>query len=253
MRAILSDIHGNLEALHAVLSDVARYPVETVYCLGDIVGDGPNSRECLDQVARTCVVTLLGNHDQRALFDPDDFGQPTERWVFWMREQLEAPIPDRAAAVRRREFLLGLPREHREGNELYVHGSPRNPLREYVFPEDIHNPRKLERLFALVERCCFHGHTHLPGVFKEQAPGTWGFLSPEESDYVHVLGTGKALVNVGSVGQPRDGDWRACYVLFDGNVVRFRRIEYDIEKTIRKIHDTDGLENWLGDRLRDGR
>jgi diadenosine tetraphosphatase ApaH/serine/threonine PP2A family protein phosphatase len=253
MRAILSDVHGNLEALHAVLNDVARYPVEQVYCLGDTLGYGPSPCECLDLVARVCAVTLLGNHDQAVLFDPDGFGLFAERAIFWTREQLEAPFPDRVAAARRMEFLLGLRPAYQEGDHLYVHGSPRNPLNEYVFPEDVCNQRKMERIFALVERCCFQGHTHVPGVFREQTPGQWNFLSPEDTDDVHVLGTGKVLVNVGSVGQPRDGNWRACYVLFDGNVVRFRRVEYDIEKTIRKIHDTEGLANWLGDRLRDGR
>jgi diadenosine tetraphosphatase ApaH/serine/threonine PP2A family protein phosphatase len=253
MHAILSDIHGNQEALHAVLDDMARHPVEAVYCLGDTLGYGPNPCECLHLVARTCAVTLLGNHDQGVLFDPDGFGVYAERAIFWTREQLEAPVPDRAAAFRRIEFLLGLSPMHREGTQLYVHGSPRNPLNEYVFPEDIYNQRKMERIFALVEYRCFQGHTHVPGVFTERSPGTWDFLSPEETDRVHVLGTGKALVNVGSVGQPRDGDWRACYVLLDGDVVRFRRVEYDIETTIRKIQAIYDLDNWLGDRLRDGR
>jgi diadenosine tetraphosphatase ApaH/serine/threonine PP2A family protein phosphatase len=253
MRAILSDIHGNLEALHAVLDDIARRPVQAVYCLGDTLGYGPNPCECLHLVARTCAVALLGNHDQATLFDPDGFGPVAERAIFWCREQVEATIPDRAAALRRIEYLLGLPCQHREGELLYVHGSPRNPLNEFVFPEDVCNQRKMAKIFARVERYCFQGHTHIPGVFTERSPGTWDFTSPEECGCLSRLGAGKAMVNVGSVGQPRDGDWRACYVLFDGDAVRFRRVEYDVDTTVRKIHNTDGLENWLGDRLRDGR
>jgi diadenosine tetraphosphatase ApaH/serine/threonine PP2A family protein phosphatase len=253
MRAILSDVHGNLEALHAVLDDIARHPVRDVYCLGDTLGYGPNPCECLHLVARVCAVALLGNHDQAALFDPDGFGLAARRALFWTRERLEAPVPDRAAALRRCAFLTDLPRCHREGEHQYVHGSPRNPLHDYVFPEDIYNQRKMDRLFALIDRCCFQGHTHVPGVFTEQGPGQATFLSPEETDHVHRLGAGKALVNVGSVGQPRDGDPRACYVLLDGDVVRFRRVEYDLETTVRKIYAIDELENFLGDRLRDGR
>jgi diadenosine tetraphosphatase ApaH/serine/threonine PP2A family protein phosphatase len=253
MLALISDVHGNLEALHAVLKDIARYPVTAVYCLGDTLGYGPNPCECLHLVAGVCAVALVGNHDQAALFDPDGFGPVAERSIFWAREQIEAPVPDRAAARRRCEYLLGLPRRHEEGEQLYVHGSARNPLNEYVFPEDVYNDRKMERIFALVKHRCFQGHTHLPGIFTLRPSGEVTFLSPEEMDDVHRLNPGKALVNVGSVGQPRDGDARACYVLVDGDVVRFRRVEYDLETTIRKIYAIPELENFLGDRLRDGR
>jgi len=95
----------------------------------------------------------------------------------------------------------------------------------------------------------FQGHTNLPGIFTKQLQ----FMSPEELDYLYRLDGGKTLVNVGSVGQPWDGDWRACYVLLDDPIVRFRRVEYDIEETIKKIRDNDDLDDFLGDRLRDGR
>ena len=112
----------------------------------------------------------------------------------------------------------------------------------------------MERIFALVERYCFQGHTHVPGIFTEQVPeDLYQFSSPEEIDYVHTLDERKTLCNVGSVGQPRDGDWHACYILLDGNTIRYRRVEYDIETTIRKIYAIPELENFLGDRLRDGR
>ena len=97
------------------------------------------------------------------------------------------------------------------GPFLFVHGSPRNPLSEYIFPEDIYNHRKMERLFQLVERYCFQGHTHVPGIFTE----SFQFFAPEEIDNEYTLGDGKVMVNVGSVGQPRDGDNRACYVILD--------------------------------------
>ena len=97
-----------------------------------------------------------------------------------------------------------LPRSKRENGLLYVHGSARNPLNEYVFPEDIYNQRKMERIFALVDKYCFQGHTHIPGIFLESL----SFLSPEEIDLRYELSGEKAVLNVGSVGQPRDGDPR---------------------------------------------
>ena len=137
-------------------------------------------------------MTLLGNHDQGAMFDPDGFNIGAERAIFWTREQLEAPS-DREGNQRRWEFLGELPRSHRYGPFLFVHGSPRNPLSEYIFPEDIYNHRKMERLFQLVGRYCFQGHTHVPGIFTEN----YQFFAPEEIDLEYSLGEGKVMVNVG--------------------------------------------------------
>ena len=248
MKAIISDIHSNLEGLQAVLADIESQGVQEVYCLGDVVGYGPNPRECVDLVMK-CKVVLLGNHDQGAMFDPEGFNPPAERAIFWTRAQLEAPVESREARERRWEFLAERPRTHREPPFLFVHGSARNPLNEYVFPEDIYNQRKMERIFALVERYCFQGHTHVPGIFTEGLE----FYSPEEVDHVYQLDGRKTLCNVGSVGQPRDGDWRACYVLLDGETIRYRRVEYDVDTTVKKIYAIPDLENFLGDRLRDGR
>lgn len=253
VKAIISDIHSNLEALQAVLQDIARQPVDAIYCLGDVIGYGPNPRECIDLIMQ-CRIVLLGNHDQGALFDPDGFNPPAERAIFWTRSQLETVADNGQQQERRWEFLSDRPRSFRENGYLFVHGSARNPLNEYVFPEDIYNQRKMERIFALVDRYCFQGHTHVPGVFLEQLPGTlYQFLNPEELDYAHRLDGRKTLCNVGSVGQPRDGDWRACYILLDDDTIRYRRVEYDLETTIKKIYAVPDLENFLGDRLRDGR
>jgi diadenosine tetraphosphatase ApaH/serine/threonine PP2A family protein phosphatase len=251
MIAILSDIHGNLEALQTVLDDVEQSGAEGIYCLGDVVGYGPNPRECLD-LAQTFRRTILGNHDQGALFDPEGFSPVAERAIFWTRSQLESSPESRQAREKRWEFLAERPRSFRENGFLYVHGSARNPLNEYVFPEDIYNQRKMERIFALVERYCFQGHTHVPGVFIED-DDKHDFHSPEEIDYAYKLDGRKTLCNVGSVGQPRDGDPRACYVLFDGETIRFRRVEYDAEATRRKILAVPALDRVLGDRLLEGR
>jgi predicted phosphodiesterase len=271
-RALISDIHGNLEALEVVLSDIQAQGITEIYCLGDIVGYGPNPRECIDRVMETCEITLLGNHDQGAMFDPDGFNIGAERAIFWTREQLESP-GDRINNQKRWEFLGELPRSHRFGDFLFVHGSPRNPLSEYIFPEDIYNHRKMERLFQLVGRYCFQGHTHVPGIFTE----SYQFFAPEEIDLEYTLGEGKVMVNVGSVGQPRDGDNRACYVILEDGLgedsangavehatesagpsafrpkIVYRRLPYDFETTIQKIYGISELEPFLGDRLRQGR
>jgi diadenosine tetraphosphatase ApaH/serine/threonine PP2A family protein phosphatase len=284
-RALISDIHANLEALDVVLDDIRKQGIDEIFCLGDIIGYGPNPRECIDRVMDTCRFSLLGNHDQGALFDPDGFNIGAERAIFWTREQLENPH-DRANE-RRWEYLGELPRTYRVNSFLFVHGSPRNPLSEYIFPEDIYNHRKMERLFQLVEKYCFQGHTHVPGVFTE----SFQFFAPEEIDNEYTLGEGKVLINVGSVGQPRDGDPRACYVILEDGLppdaspghadgeregpetgdypavgesspmpapvgpvrVTFRRLAYDFETTIKKIYDISELEPFLGDRLRQGR
>ncbi len=265
MRAIISDIHGNLEGLEAVLADIKERGIDEIYCLGDIVGYGANPCECIDLVMST-EVCLLGNHDQGALFDPEGFNAGAERAIFWTRKMLESGTQQ--GNEKRWEFLGELPRMRREPNFLYVHGSARNPLNEYIFPEDIYNQRKMERIFSLVEKYCFQGHTHIPGVFTEDL----NFLAPEECNDEFTFGEQKTLINVGSVGQPRDGDNRAGYVILDlgapegeslaggpegddptGGTVMFRRVEYDFEKTAEKIYAIPELDNFLGDRLRDGR
>jgi len=247
-RAILSDIHGNLEALEAVLGDLSREGVDSVYCLGDIVGYGPNPRECIDRVMGFDL-SILGNHDQGALYDPEGFSSGAERAIFWTREQLEMGNGDPERTAKRWQFLSELPRTYREGPFTFVHGSVRNPLSEYVFPEDVHNVRKLERLFALIDRYAFQGHTHVPGIFTEDGR----FLSPTEVAGHYPLPSEKMMVNVGSVGQPRDGDSRACYVLLTDNTLEFRRVPYPVDKTAEKIYGVPELDPFLGDRLREGR
>lgn len=246
--AVISDIHSNLESLDEVLADIKAQGISEVICLGDVVGYGPNPRECIDRVMK-CKVCLLGNHDQGALFDPEGFNSGAERAIFWTRAQLEDSEGSPHESHRRWDFLGELPRNYQDGDFLFVHGSARNPLNEYVFPEDIYNRRKMEKIFALVPKVVFQGHTHVPGVFTED----FRFLSPEDISHEYRLGGEKAMINVGSVGQPRDGDPRACYVVIDDDVVRFRRVEYPLEETIRKIYGVPELDNFLGDRLRDGR
>ena len=245
-RAILSDIHGNLTALEAVLEDVASQGVDEIVCLGDIVGYGPQPCECLDR-AMEFSFSILGNHDNSALFDPEGFNTAAEQAIFWTRRQLECG-DDEGANIRRLEFLAQMPRTRLEGAMLFVHGSPRGPTNEYVFPEDTYNRRKMEKLFSLVPGICFQGHTHVPGVFTSNLQ----FLRPDEIGDHYSLTNEKVMINVGSVGQPRDNDPRSCYVITDGQTVRFRRVSYDIEATVKKIEAISELDNFLGHRLREG-
>ena len=132
---------------------------------------------------------------------------------------------------------------------MLVHASPRDPTTEYILPSDVRNPNKLERIFASVEHVCFVGHTHVPGLFTDDMT----YSSPEDLGYRHTLDAArKTIVNVGSVGQPRDLDARACYVLFDGESVQWIRVEYDAMATARKIYAVKELNNRLGDRLLEG-
>ena len=246
-RAILSDIHANLAALQAVLSDAAEQGCEQIICLGDIVGYGPDPQKCVDEVAKfdACI---LGNHDLAALFDPEGFSSAAEQAILWTRKQLESgDTPENCR--RRLEFLARLPRVRREGPSLFVHGSVRNPINEYVFPEDVYNRRKMEKLFSMIQKVCFQGHTHVPGVFTAEMK----FHRPADSDHKCEITDDKIMVNVGSGGQPRDGDCRSCYVIIDEPWLTFRRVEYNVMETVEKIHAIPDLERFLGDRLLEGK
>lgn len=249
--ALISDIHGNLEALAAVMQDIQGQNVERIVCLGDVVGYGPNPCQCLDLVMQKCDLTILGNHDQAALFDPEGFNPVALRAIYWTRDELDRG-PGPASTINRRwDFISELPKSHQEGDILFVHGSPRDATNEYVFPETVYDQARMKSLFERVSRYSFQGHTHMPGVFTTDGE----FISPEDCEYEFSLEDEKLMINVGSVGQPRDEDPRSCYVILDDKkeMIQFRRIEYDLEKTIEKIYDIPDLDNMLGDRLRGGR
>ena len=133
----------------------------------------------------------------------------------------------------------------------FVHASPRKPINEYVFPDDVYsNPVKVRVLFERVKHICFIGHTHVPGVFLDEPD----FYLPDELDSVYPIVEGeKAIINAGSVGQPRDKDNRASYIYLDENEVHFVRLAYDYETTMEKIKAIDRLDNFHAERLKDGR
>lgn len=250
-RALISDIHGNFEALSAVLDKIRSLEVDEIVCLGDIIGYGPDPVKCLDTVIDNCQLTILGNHDQAAVFDPQGFNPVALRAIYWTRDQLEDDRNGIEACNRRWDFLGELPRRHDEGRFLFVHGSPRDPTNEYVFPEHVYEPSRLENLMKRFENYCFQGHTHIPGIFTE----TGSFQTPVDCEYFYRLTKTKVMINVGSVGQPRDEDPRACFAVLDDEEMSltYHRVEYDIEATRSKIKAIPELDDMLGDRLLGGR
>jgi diadenosine tetraphosphatase ApaH/serine/threonine PP2A family protein phosphatase len=253
IQGLISDIHGNLAALTAVIADAEANGAERLICLGDVVGYGPFPGECLDMVRR-CGAVLMGNHEEALMFGAENFNPRAKRAIDWTREQLKN---DGSEEVRKHRWniLQNLQLHARDGNYLFTHASPRQPTREYVMPRDIANVAKMDEIFSLIPHVCFVGHTHVPGVFLTNhsftpPPELWGntyFIERDE----------KALINIGSVGQPRDGDPRSCYCLLDTDAgaprVVYRRVDYDIEATAKAIEDNQHLDNYLAERLRLGR
>lgn len=248
--ALISDIHANLEALTAVMADIERRGITRILCLGDIIGYGPDPCLCIDMVAQKCEWALMGNHDFAVLYEPTSFNASAEAAAFWTRQQFETE-KDPVARRKRWEYLGNLKIRERIGNSLYVHASPRRPINEYIFPDDVITaPAKMAQIFDRIEHRCFVGHTHVAGVFTDEPD----FYPPADLDGVyHFSEREKCIVNPGSVGQPRDRDPRASYAILYPDRVEFARIEYDIQAVIDKIKPIEQLSDFLGLRLLEGR
>jgi len=249
-RAIISDIHGNLGALTAVLEDARSHGAEVFWCLGDVVGYGARPLECLALVRDTCSAIIKGNHEQAVIDGPAGFNPLASAAIHWTQGQLcreSTLVPDAM------QFIAGLDTRLDFPDATLVHGSPQHPLDEYLFREDTFDylPRgrdfspKLTNCFALIDRPCFVGHTHVPGVIDAQMSWT----EPADCDDRFDTEGKPCFVNIGSVGQPRDGDRRASYVLWDGRNVFFRRVEYDVEASAEQIFQAGELPDMLGKRL----
>lgn len=248
-RALISDIHGNLEALEAVFKDIDGRGIEEVYFLGDIVGYGPNPEACIDIVSRRCKLHLMGNHDHALLTAAIGFNPVAKQAIDCLREQMR-PDGEDGEKTRRWDYLAALEQRHLEGEFLHVHASPREPIYEYVLETDAVFARdKLEKIFSRLENVAFVGHTHVPGVMTEE-PRWYGV---KELDYKWKLAKGKQIINLGSVGQPRDRDPKASYLEIDGNTCTWHRVEYDIEAVIEKVRVVDCLDDRNGLRLLQGR
>ncbi|MGB8226017.1 MAG: metallophosphoesterase family protein [Sedimentisphaerales bacterium] len=257
MFAIISDIHSNLEALTTVLADIENRGIKTVYCLGDIIGYGPDPKDCLDLVIAKTQACVMGNHDYAILYEPTNFNLGAERASFWTRNQLEIEQgPEKRhnrwnyLGSQQMRWTLSMELDGAKAILDFVHASPRRPINEYIFPDDVYTtPAKITAQFDRVRHICFIGHTHLPGVFLDDPD----FYAPDELDYVYpIVPEERAIINVGSVGQPRDRDNRASYVYVEKNNVHFVRLAYDYKTTQSKIYAVEELDNFEADRLSEG-
>lgn len=238
---VLTDIHANLEALEAVIADVPEY--DAVLCLGDLVGYGPNPNECVHRVQELPNLTcLVGNHDWAALgkIDLSTFNPYARQGAEWTCVHLQDDVWD---------YLEALPAQKEVSEWAIAHASPRDPIWEYMESEE-QGPPNFEMFEAPV---CFVGHTHVPRIHAEVSNGNGSHtrVSLPNADAVIDLGDGtKRIVNPGGVGQPRNGDPRAAYGVWDTdtNKFTFRRVAYAIPETQKKIRAV-GLPIALAQRL----
>lgn len=237
--AVLSDIHGNLEALEAVLADVERMGADEIFSLGDVVGYGPNPGACLEIVQGRAAISLLGNHDAAVagLASLAEFNEYARWGVEWTAGRL---------AAWQIEYLAALPYVHRTPELLCAHASPVEPERWHY----IHGAADVGEPFAAFsERICIVGHSHRPGIY-----AVGGVRPAPRRGRGEKLQPGvRYLVNAGSVGQPRDRDARSSYVLFDDarGRVEIRRVPYPVERTQQRMRAA-GIPAFLVDRLSAG-
>lgn len=238
--AVVSDIHSNLPALEAVLADVDREGPDQLWCLGDIVGYGPHPNECVDLARERTTLSLCGNHDLAVLgaIDIGDFTGDAGAAARWTTAELGG-----AQAAWLRELS---PSAEREGVELY-HGSPRDPVWDYVLTEQVALISILETTAPIV----LVGHSHVALALGWDGAELSGGLAPAGTEI--DLAAGRWLLNPGSVGQPRDGDPRAAWLLIDDAAGRasFRRVPYPIQETQAAMRER-GLPDALAARLAHG-
>jgi predicted phosphodiesterase len=222
---VLSDIHSNLEAFETVLDHAGA--VDQVWCLGDVVGYGPDPNGCVELLRNRPHLCIAGNHDWATLgkLDLREFNPDAREANLWNRSQLTPSNLD---------YLEDLPESLVEGQFTLSHGSPRHPIWEYIL-----YPSTAEINFAAFEtQCCLVGHTHTPVIFQllEDDGERVKEIQPLTDRPLH-LGPERLILNPGSVGQPRDGDPRASYALLDTEAmtIEYRRVSYPVEKTQAKM------------------
>lgn len=265
-QALISDIHANLESLEAVLADIAKQNVQEIVCLGDIVGYGPTPIECVDLVREKCKWAIAGNHDAALnMSAAPGFKEYAAKVINWHRKLLKPLFFLNFSGKKRWEYLVNLPLVQEIDGVFYVHGSPRDNLFEYIEADDFKEPgkpnQKVQEIFTAMKenKVLFAGHRHRPGV-AANTDYTWRKPEelPEKGDsdtrVWKLDGNAKTLVNIGSVGQPRDGNPKSCYVIYDSTAgeVIFRRVAYDFESTRKRYEGIEALDPRLGDRLKDG-
>ena len=267
--AIISDLHGNWPALQVAVADARSRGVERFVCLGDVVGYGAKPRECLELVmglidpstpqgaGLAAGLCLLGNHEFALLNSAEDFNPNARAAIEWTRGALSQGV-EQSRADQYWEFLAKLAPLLIEPGAMYAHGSPRDPVREYMLPRDSRDAAKMKAVFERMRPydaqsafACFVGHSHVPAIFYEDGR----FYRPKQTEGPYALSAtaeNRALVNVGSVGQPRDGDPRLSYAMYDGSNVSFIRLEYDVAQAQADIRAVNELPAYLADRLEKG-
>lgn len=246
--ALVSDLHSNKEAVDAVFAHIRAQGIQTMYCLGDVVGYGPDPEHCTDLVRGHAEITVVGNHDEALFHDAADFNPHARSAIDWTRDRLRPRWWSSSETKSRWKWLRELPLKHTLGRFTFVHGSTRDPVREYVLSTDgFLNPSKLRAILDAFDGVAFCGHTHHPGVHTEDLR----FQGMEGADELTIeLPEGvKQFVNVGSVGQPRDGDNRACYAVLTEDTLTWYRVPYDFRTTMEKILATGTLSEILARRL----
>jgi predicted phosphodiesterase len=235
---IISDIHGNYEALKAVLNDGSKQKVKDVVVLGDICGYGPQAHECIKVIRSKGFNAVLGNHDAGIIGKVDITAFRGEAVDTWREQAMTLPTEDI-------EWLKKLPYFYCDKDFTAVHGSPKDPMYEYITNSFV----AMENNNFFPTRICFYGHTHRPAFFA----GIVGEAMKEfhfDDMPMELSLTRKYLINPGSVGQPRDGDKRASYVIYDSSeqAIELKRVVYDI-KTTQKLIITKKYSKWLAYRL----
>lgn len=237
--ALFGDIHANLEALDAVLADAASQGVTDYVCIGDIVGYNADPSACLDIIRDMQCSVVKGNHDEDASGNHslDSMNPVAAAALEWTRHQLSAE---------QRQWLSALRMVRQVSDFTVVHSTLDQPSHWNYVTNRFDAMSNFSYQFT---QLCFHGHTHVPRVYIKSDR-----VQEMSSESVTIEDGVKYFINAGSVGQPRDGDWRACYAIYDMNhrVVVFRRVEYDIAKTQAKILAA-GLPPMLAERIAEGR
>ena len=237
--AIFSDVHANLEALEAVLEDARERKCTHFVCLGDVVGYNANPHECVERVREMDCPIVKGNHDEQAslIESSRDFNELAEQAIAWTRDNLTADD---------KEWLRALRLQRPVRDFTIVHATLDMPGDwGYVFT----TAEAMASFPYQQTTLCFFGHTHVQGAFVRNTE-----VTPTVRDKIRIDSSKQYFVNAGSVGQPRDGDWRAAYCIYfpDDNLVEQRRVPYEIERTRKKVLAA-GLPRLLADRLVLGR
>ncbi len=233
---ILADIHGNLEAFNAVIEACRNYGVRQFFCLGDIVGYGANPKECIALVRENKMTTVAGNHDWAACgrLDREYFNPTAKEAIIWTAEHL---------TNEEKSYLYNLELTFTHKEFILVHGTLNQP-EEFHYLTDI--DESMDTFYLMDRGVCFVGHTHVPQIFVKDKDNV--DFCP--LDYVEVEGDGKYIVNVGSVGQPRDGNPMAAYGIYDPDLKRIeiKRVPYDVKAAQKKILEAS-LPEMLASRL----